>query len=413
MSRHFAFLLLLAGVLVGASLGSEAGQWTRFRGPNGAGLSPATTVPVEWTAADHNWRVELPGSGHSSPVIWGERIFLLCTDPRTARRMVCCLSTRDGALLWRRDYESAPYRQHQFNSYASSTPTVDAERVYSAWTAPKEVTLVAHDHAGKELWRGHLGSHKAMHGSASSPILLDGAVFLANDQQSESALFAVEAATGETRWTLRRRAGKASYVTPCIYRPAHGPPQLLLSSTASGVTGVDAKTGKVAWEVAGVFGKNRCAASPLVAAGRVVTTAGWGGKGRVALAVRPGSDATRQAQVAWRLERPAPYVPTPIAVDGLLFVWCDGGTVRCVRPATGEEVWRHKLPAKFFGSPVCLDGRLYCISMKGHVFVLAAADEFELLARMDLGEKSYATPAVADGVMYLRTFTHLISIGGR
>ncbi len=403
-----AFVALLAATVRGG------GEWPRFRGPDGAGVSDATTIPVEWTAEDYNWRVELPGSGHSSPVVWGSRIFLTCADEKTARRIVCCLRADDGKLLWKREYPSKPYRQHHFNHYASASPAADKRRVYVTWTTPDEVTLLALSHDGPEVWRRHLGTFAATHGSGSSPIVFDDLVILANDQKGDGAsIIAVDSTTGKTRWAHPRNNSRAAYGTPCIYRPADGPPEIIVASTSHGIAGLDPPTGRLRWEQRGIF-PQRCVGSPAVARGLIVATCGVGGRGVVAVAVRPGSQSKKlPPKVAYRVERPVPYVPTPIARGDLLFLWSDQGVVTCLRGATGQRLWQRKVGGNFFGSPVRVGGRLYCISKKGNVVVLAAAEEFKALGRNPLGEGSCATPAIAGGRMYLRTLTHLISVGGK
>ena len=162
---------------------AEAQEWTRFRGPNGTGLGQATGLPAKWTDQDYNWKAKLPGEGHSSPVVWGQKIFLLSADPQTAMRYLLCLSAQDGGELWRREFPSATHRLHQRNTYASSTPAVDAERIYVAWSTPAHVTLRAFDHAGKDVWQVDLGQDVSEHGFGCSPILFEDLVILSNSQQ--------------------------------------------------------------------------------------------------------------------------------------------------------------------------------------------------------------------------------------
>ena len=149
--------IVLLAFVVSVAGGAPAGPWPRFRGPDGAGISDATTVPATWTEADYNWKVSLPGQGHSSPVVWGGRIFLTCGDRATAKRMLLCLRAADGRVLWRREYASSTFRQHRDNSYASATPAADAEGGVITWATPKAVVLLALDPAGREVWRRGLG----------------------------------------------------------------------------------------------------------------------------------------------------------------------------------------------------------------------------------------------------------------
>jgi len=423
----FAAVGLALFARAGAS-GADAaeGEWSRFRGPNGAGISAATTVPVRWTQNDYNWRAALPGPGHSSPVLWGDRIYLTCGDPGTAGRTVLCLGAADGRVLWRREYPSVTYEQHQDNGYATATPAADADGVVVTWTMPQEVVLLALDADGRDVWRRNLGPFVGMHGSGTSPIIYGDLVVLGNDQEgpqrmlgtkdprvARSFLVAVDRKTGQTRWQLERRSALAAYSTPCVYQPPGAPPELIFSSTAHGVTSVDPAAGKVNWEVPDVF-KDRCVGSPVWMPGLVFAGFGYGTRGTLYVAVRPGSrDGKTAAAVAYEIGKPVPLIPTPIVKDGRLFLWGDDGQVACLKAATGEVVWRERVGGSFYGSPVWVDGRLYAIARNGDVAVVAAADKFELLARVPLGEPSYATPAVAGGVMYLRTATHLYSLGGR
>ncbi len=405
------------------------GQWSRFRGPNGTGISQATTVPATWTDADYNWKVKLPGTGHSSPVLWGKRIFLTCGIGEDAARIILCLDTADGRTLWKREYPSETFNQHRDNSFASATPAADASGVVHTWTTPKQIVLLALDPDGREVWRRDLGSIVAAHGSGASPVIFGDLVVLTNDQEDlnrmpwdrvlrprpvgVSSLIAVDRKTGKTRWQLQRRTALAAYSTPCVYRPEGGPAELIVTSTAHGITSVDPATGNVNWEVDKIF-LDRCVGSPVTAPGLVIAGYGYGVRGTLCVAVRPGSRAKGvEPTIAYQLKKPVPLVPTPVVKDGKLFLWHDDGKVACVDVKTGREIWRERIGGFYYGSPVWVDGRLYCISRKGEVVVLAVSADPKVLARVPLGEKSYATPAVADGVMYLRSLSHLFSLGGK
>jgi outer membrane protein assembly factor BamB len=413
-----AAAVLIAGV---SARGGDA-DWPRFRGPNGAGISDAVTVPVKWTPEDYNWKAKLPGAGHGSPVLWGSRVFLICCDNESARRTVLCLAAADGRILWQRDYPSKPYAQHQDNSFATSTPAADADGLYVTWTTPDEVVLLALDHEGRDKWRRNLGPFVGKHGSGTSPIVYEDIVVLANEQEDlgrmpgggrgagQSFLAAVDRKTGRTRWQTPRRTALAAYSTPCVYRPADGPPELIFTSTAHGITSVEPATGKVLWAVEKVF-LDRCVASPVCAPGLVIASYGYGTRGTLQAAVRPPSrQASGEPQIAWETKKSVPLVPTPIVKDGRLFCWADDGTVTCMNVSSGEVIWRERVGGQFYGSPVCVNNRLYCIAKNGEVVVIAASEKYEPLGRVALGEPSFATPAVAGGVMYLRTAGHLFSL---
>jgi len=403
-------MLLLVPCVAGAADGDN---WPRFRGPNGAGTSDATTIPARWTEKDYNWKVELPGGGHSSPVVWGDRIFVTSGMDDTGRRIILCLKAADGSCLWKREYESSVCKMNSYNSYASVTPAVDADYVFVSWAVPEKYTVVALDHAGREVWQRDLGPWVSQHGHGASPIVWGDLVIVPNDQDGKSFVVALDSKTGQTRWQTERKSGKAAYATPVLFGPADSP-QVALGSTAEGMYGIDAKTGKPLWAVADVFPTpKRVVASLVEVGGLVLGQCGEGGISLHIVAVRPPAKAGGKAEVAWKIAKPPAYVPMAVAKGDLVFLWGDAGTVLCVRAAGGEEVWREKVGGNFFGSPVCVGGRLYCISTKGEVVVVAAAEKYELLGRNPLGEKSHATPAVAGGRMYLRTWSHLFSIGGK
>ncbi len=407
--RVATVLLFVAWTYSGLAFG---GNWPRFRGPNGEGVSEATTIPLRWTNDDYRWRIELPGIGYSSPVVWDDRVVVTSADENDATQTVRCLHVSDGAAIWERQFASTTHPKHRFNCYASSTPALDAEQVYFCFATPERFIITALTLAeGREIWRRDLGPFKAEHGFGSSPMLFGNLVIAADEQDGESTVVALDRATGETRWTAARRTVKAAYATPCIYRPDQGPPQLIVNSWGHGVSSLDPRTGQLNWEQP-VF-KHRVVGSPAIAAGLIFGYCGSGGVGRQMFAVRPGNPATGvESEVAYEVKGSLPYVCTPVAYGDLLFAWFDRGVVTCLDAPSGEIVWRERVGGDYFGSPVRVADRLYCISREGEMVVLAAAKEFDQLARIDLGEPSNSTPAVADGVMYLRTASHVMAIGG-
>lgn len=408
----FRFSVWLVATAIGSSivLGQE---WTRFRGPNGTGMSDAKTIPTQWSERDFNWKVALPGTGHSSPVLWGEKIFLTSTAEDRGKILVLCVDSADGKILWQREFPFRPFEKHKFNSFASASPAVDSERVYICWSVPERYTLTAFDHSGKTVWERDLGPFKSQHGSGASPIVHGDTVVLGNEQDGQSFLISVEARTGQTRWQTSRRSVVAAYGTPCVYQPQGSRPQLIFNSQAHGISAVDAETGEPAWEYAKAFDK-RSVSSPVVAGGLIFGSCGSGGGGMYVVAVRPADVATGQpAELAYELRRSAPYVPTALAVGELIFFWSDGGMVSCMHAASGILNWQERAGGNFFGSPVCVDGRIFCVSTAGEVVVIEASDKFKVLARNALDEPTHATPAIAGGRMYLRTLGHLISVGGK
>lgn len=407
----FIVVVVLAAGVLESPARADDGNWPRFRGPNGQGIGQAEGIPVTWTEKDYNWKVELPGGGHSSPVIWGEKVFVTCADARTSKRIIVCLSTKDGRTLWKREYSSEVCHLNSLSSYAVTTPPVDAKRVYFSWGTPDDQPIIALTHDGKEVWRADLGPFKSQHGHGPSPALLDGLLVVPGDQLEGSYLIALDAATGSTRWRTQRRNVKAAYSAPCVYRPDGGAAQLIFTSTAHGISSIDPVTGKVNWEASKVF-PERVVSSPVIAGDLILGTCGTGGRGKSVVAVRVPQQRQGRPEVAWELKKDAPYVPTGVVHGDLVFVWHERGVVHCLRAASGEVLWRESIGGNYYGSPVRVGDRLYCISRTGDVVVVAAADQFKLLAKNPLGERSQATPAIAGGRMYLRTWSHLISIGG-
>jgi outer membrane protein assembly factor BamB len=415
-----AIAIALAFTLGPAVLNAQ--EWTRFRGPNGTGLSQAKTIPTKISDADINWKVELPGTGHSSAVLWGEQIFITTTGDNSGGLSVLCLSSKDGALKWRKDFPLAPFSRHKFNSFASATPAVDAERVYVVWNEPEHYMLAALDHNGKQLWERDFGPFVSQHGCGVSPIVYKDKVILGNEQDDakqvpggtrsgDSFIVAVDAKTGSTVWQTPRTSAVVAYSTPCVYEPKNDKAALIFNSQAHGIYAVDPDNGKVLWEYDKAFDK-RSVSSPIVAGDIVYGSCGSGGGGNFVTAVKAGASKDRKPELAYQLKKSAPYVPTGLVVGDLLWLWSDGGIVTCMHAPTGEIRYQERVGGNFFGSPVWVDGRLFCISTSGEIVVVAATDKFNVLHRFALNETCHTTPAVALGRMFIRTEKHLLSVGG-
>ena len=302
--RLFVAVSLLATLTAFA----DDGPWNRFRGPNGSGISDAKTVPVQWTENDYNWKIELPGPGHSSPVIWENRVFVTCGDPTTALRTLLCVDASTGRTLWKHEEPSKTYGQHGDNSYASETPAVDADGVVITWSTPDAVMLAVLDMQGQELWRRDLGPLVSLQGSGSSPILYQDLVVLINDQEDmerspgrrpngpnpagRSFVIAVDRKTGATRWQTDITTYLAGYATPCVYQAEDGRAELIFSTTAHGILALDPATGKINWEFGQPF-LDRAVISPVVAPGLVIAGHGAGLRGTRCIAVRPAASTQR------------------------------------------------------------------------------------------------------------------------
>ncbi len=408
MKRHFVFLALAFG-FTGATA-KEDGEWTRFRGPNGTGHGVAEGLPVQWADKDYSWKVKLPGVGHASPVLWGERLFTTCADEGDGAQYVLCYDAISGEKIWERKLQSKKYPHHKFNSFASATPSVDADSLYVSWTTKETNELLCFDHSGELLWRRDFGGYETQHGNGFSPIVHGELVALTHDHYGKSSVVAVNRKTGKTVWQTSRASAKPSSSTPCVYQPKNGPLQFVTSSMAHGCYGVDAKTGKILWETGPDTLDLRSVASPYPANGRFFASCGSGGRASRFASVIPPKGGQGKATVAYSLRKNISYVPTSIAKGDLLFVLTDGGIASCLDLATGETKWRERLGGNYFASPVLVGNVIYAVSREGEVVTFAPTNQFKVLGRSKLGDLTYNTPAVANGSLYFRTFSQLFRL---
>jgi len=405
---------LTVSLLCGVAAGQE---WTRFRGPNGGGRGAASArVPDRWTASDFGWRVKLPGKGHSSPVLWGKRVFVTAGEEQAegaSTRVVAAHDADSGRQLWSRRFSASTYARHKLNSFASSTPAVDAHRLYVCWVDAERLIVTAFDHDGRTTWQKPLGRFRAGYGHGVSPILHRDLLIVSNDQQGDSSIVALETATGRVRWQTDR-ASRVGYSTPCIRRRAGTSAEVILTSWERGIEGIDIASGRSNWSLQ-VFDQKHVEtpiASPIVVGDLVLGTCGWLGYAMHTVAVRPGKRPGEAADEVFRVDRGAPLCTTPVANSTLLFLWSDQGIVTCVRMADGSIAWRERVGGTFYGSPVLVGKRLICLSASGQAIVMDAAETARVVARNPILEGSHSTPAIAHRAMFVRTFSHLARIGG-
>jgi outer membrane protein assembly factor BamB len=397
-----------------------AGQeWTRFRGPNGSGISTEKSIPTHVSDALLSWKVELPGVGHSSPVLWGDKLFITTSGDDQGGFSASCLDANDGRTIWKKDFPLRPFRRHKFNSFASSTPAVDAERVYILFNEPGRFMLAALDHQGKTIWERDLGPFLSQHGSAISPIVHDGLVIVGNEQgdsnsikenaKAKSFILAVNARDGKTVWQTPRETLSVAYSTPSVYEK-DGTKALIFNSEAHGIYAVNPSDGKVLWEFDKAFDK-RCVSSPVITGDIILGSCGSGGGGSFVTAIRAPKTGG-EPMLAYNVRKSAPYVPTPVAVGKLAWLWSDAGVLTCIDVENGEAKYVERVGGNFFGSPIWVDGRLFAVSTSGELVVVEASDKFNVLHRYPLGELCHTTPAVARGRLFVRTEKHLWCFGG-
>lgn len=409
-NRGFAIGVLLAALLAASPLAWAADEWTRFRGPNGEGAVSTMDFPAELSERHVAWRIELGGKGHSSPIAAQEWVFVASADPETGNQLVQCFHRQDGREVWRREMLGQVFPKHEFNSFASSTPAWADGTLFYAWATPEHLRVIAlREASGETIWERDLGPFVSQHGFGASPIVFEDLLIVPNEQDGESFIAALDVRDGHTRWMTPRRSEKAAYSTPTVFRPDQGNPQLIFTSWAHGVYALEPRSGKPLWELP-VF-HNRTVGSPLLVGDLVFASSGEGGIGREMFAVRVGlPDGKREPTVAYEIRGSLPYVTTPIARDGLVFLLYDRGAMSCLEVESGEVVWRQRLSGEFFSSPIRVSDNLYLLSRGGEMFVVAAERQFRLLGRYDFGEPSHATPAAAEGELFVRTERHLIKL---
>ncbi len=405
-----------AGIVVSVlvSWPVTAQEWTRFRGPNGSGNSAATTIPTAWTDADYRWRVDLPGVGHSSPVLWGNLLVVTSGLEESGTRLVLGLDATTGKQLWQADFLGGVTRKHKLNSLASATPALDDQHVYTCWATPEAFVVTALDHQGRQVWQTDLGEFKGGHGDGVSPIVHDDLVIVPKQHEGESEIIALDRSTGNVRWRAPRKS-RSTWSTPCVFTNAQGAAELIVVSYTHGITSLDPGTGTVNWEL-DVFDKGHVESSissPIVTQDLILGGSGWLSVRQEVIAVRPEyGNQTPQAEQVYCIDRGAPLCTTPLVVDDLLFLWADEGIVTCADASTGKVHWRQRVGGTYYASPVSARGHVYNVSADGVVVVLAADKEFRVVSRQELGESSHSTLAIAQGTMYLRTFSKLFALSG-
>jgi outer membrane protein assembly factor BamB len=412
---------LVWGVLVLGWVGSaNAENWPGWRGPRGDGTSAEKDVPTSWSPTENvRWKVKLPGPGNSSPIVWGDRVFLTQSlDKKGTERAVMCFSRSDGKLLWQK---AIPFRgeepTHATNPYCAATPVTDGDRVFASHGS---AGVVCYDFAGKELWHRDLGKFVHIWGTAASPILYGGLVILNCGPGERTFLIALERKTGNEVWKVDEPGGKAgltggasewlgSWSTPRIVN-IRGQDQLIMS-WPSAVKAYDPKTGAVIWTCGGLT--QLVYTSPQVTPEVVVAMSGFYG---AALAVHTGGkgDVTGSHRL-WRQgeKRNPQRIGSGVIVGDYLYMANAGpGTVQCFELMTGKDLWdAHRLGEDCWGSVVHAAGKLYVTDQRGDTYILAAKPKFELIRRNSLGEHTNASLAISDGEIFIRTDQHLWCIG--
>lgn len=402
----------ITGLVLLFALAALAADWPRFHGADGSGIATDKTIPIQWKDKEVLWKTPIPGDGNSSPVVWGNKIFLQTAKDND--RSLVCVSVDGGKVLWSKTIPGSRATIHKLNSLASSTPTTDGERVYTLFWNGKTIGMYAFDMDGKQLWDRDLGGFKSQHGVGASPVVHNGLVFLNNDQDGKAALIALHAKDGKIAWQVPREAFRACYSTPFILKEGDKPAELIVTSTA-GIAGYDPATGEEKWSWTWKFDGMalRTVASSIYLNGIVFASSGDGKGDRHAVAVKKGEkgDVTK-TNLLWENKKNLPYVPTMLPYGDHVYFVNDAGMAGCIEAKTGKMVWFERLAGgKVYASPVLIDGKVYVVSEKGDVLVFAADTSFKVLGKSSVGEPVIASPAVANGKLYIRGSQNLFCIG--
>jgi len=412
MYRHILTLVAVLAIplaLVGA-------DWPRFRGPNGSGVAEGPLPKVD--PKDALWKVALPGRGVGSPVIAGGKLFVQAASDDGSKRFVYCLDAATGKELWKKELFAKKGHIHGKSSLSSATPAADGERVYFVSWDGNSLELFAYDTSGKQLWQQPLGGFVSQHGPGHSPMVHDGIVFVSVDEDADKGgkamLFAFDAKTGEKKWGVPRKPHRSSYSTPFVLERPGMPAELVLGTTTA-ISSYEPASGKLLWSypIEWPAGKMplRVVGSPVYANGLIICYTGDGGGDRYAIAVDPASKAPAKV---WEVKKgPTPYVPCMIAKGENVFWISDNGIPCCAVAKTGKMVWdEERLTTKdVTASPILVGNEMLIFSEDGKNFVVKADAKFELIREGSLGEGVFASPAMADGKLYVRGLSNLYCFG--
>jgi outer membrane protein assembly factor BamB len=412
MFRRFCAIL----VSLVAVTRAVAEEWPQFRGPAGNGMSTSKSVPVHWSATEHIvWKQAVPGSGWSSPVLAGGKIYLttatdLESDAVSLRAL--CFDAADGRTLW--DVEvfkpdpAAVKEHHTKNGVASPTPIVANDRLYVHFG---HLGTAALDQIGNKVWPQTELSYQPRHGNGGSPVLVGNLLVFSCDAMEEPFVVALDADTGKVRWKTPRNTAatkKFSFSTPTVIE-LDGATQVI--SPGSGFVGAyDPQDGREIWRVR--YGEGYSVVPrPVYANGLLFLASGFDRPILLAIDPKGASGDATDKHVPWTITKGAPLTPSVVVVDDALYMVSDNGVATCLDAKTGQQHWTQRLGGNYSASPVVAEGRIYFQSEEGAMHVIKADKIYGSLATNDLGERTLASPAMADGALYLRSESQLWRIG--
>jgi outer membrane protein assembly factor BamB len=429
-------LLLIVGCL--GRFGNAQTNWPQWRGTGGSGISTETGVPSEWSESKNiAWKTAIPGRGHSSPIVWGDRVFLttsiegpivpgaeavrhyhrgqeyLHPDSVGANHSytmkLMCLDLKSGRMLWEKTvYEGTVYdNRHKKNTYASATPATDGRFIYLSFEAEG---VYCYDFDGKRIWKTSLGKiAKGGMGPGTSPVLYENLVILQCDQEYGEGSFiaAVDRKTGKEVWRVSRDQ-RRSWATPLLIKTAKRTE--MVTSGPNKIIAYDPATGRELWSAPGVV--SNPIPSPVAGQGLVFVTAGSDAKRAFAIRLGGSGDLAGTSNVVWSYDKGTAYVPSPILYNEYLYLVTDAGAITCIEAGTGKVIYQTRIPmaARFTASPVAFEGKILFVSEDGDSFILKAGPTPEILNANALGEPVYASPAIVPGRILIRGQDNLYCI---
>ncbi len=425
-----SLLLSAVAAVCVLTLAAQAEDWGRFRGPNGSGVSTSKNLPDRIDDSDTVWKKDL-GEGWSSPVVFGNKL-VVTAEEGPGKRAIICYDVASGKELWRDEESFTEHKKHEKNSFASSTPFIDADRIYVNWSSGNTIQALALSHDGKVLWKNdHVADYIHEHGTAVSPVVADGVFIVRSEFDSEkdgkdltsspeqkewkSCFVGLDAATGKQKWKHELPNCLNTFSTPVVHELPGGKHEFICSDTGSGVMGIDTQTGNINWQYNPGY-KQRSLGSAAFKDNTFFCTFGSGGGGSETAALDLSSGKPKA--LGYSITKDLPYVPSPLVVGDYLYLLGDGGILKCVEFKTGKEVYEERLTgskgsSKYFSSPVYADGKIYCGSQMGDVIVVKAGPKFEQVSASKLDSPINATPAIAYDHLFVRTEKSLYCVGAK
>jgi len=392
----------------------QAEDWPGWRGPRGDGTSAEKQVPLTWDVTKGEgiaWVADIPGEGHSSPIVLGKRVFVTATLPETEERLLLCLDRDSGREIWRHTVFTSPLeRKHRENSYASSTPATDGQRVFVSFLDGDKATLAAYDLTGKQQWLVQPGVFHSQHGFSSSPVVFENEVIVNGDHDGDAWIAAMSREDGHTLWKIDRENKTRSYCTPII-RDLAGRTQMILSGSKC-IASYDPRTGQQHWIIDGPT--EQFVASMVYNPKHDMLFMTGGFPAHHILGIKPdGQGNITQTHIVWRTTKGVSYVPSPISEGDYFVVVSDGGIASCFQAETGELYWQERVGPHAHSSIVSANGLVYITTDDGATTVLKPGPTFEVKAHNTLGEPTSSSPAISDGHVFLRGSKHLYCFGAK